>query len=78
MKNPNAIWFQRKGDLFAQVMRIGDGAGNNRYRFEVYREHVYPRWYPYTKTGVLLHTGDAPTLPRAKNAVFKSQTWRTE
>lgn len=67
MKNPNAVWFQRKDRLFAQVMQTGA----NRFSFEVYREHIYPRWYSRPKTGEIVLKGDATTLPLAKKEVLK-------
>jgi len=66
MKNPNAIWFQSKDRLKAQVTRTGE----NRYTFEVWREHVYPRWYPHAKTGEVVLKGNATSLPLAKKEVF--------
>jgi len=71
VQNENAIWFQTKDNLFAQVMRVGDGKGNEKYHYEVYDIHTYPRWYAHPKNGKLVLDGFSSSLSLAKNEVLK-------
>jgi len=68
--NPNAIWFQTSGSLFAQVMRLYSHTKGYFYRYEVYEVYIYPKYYWRPKSGKLIAKGDADTLPLAKKEVF--------
>jgi hypothetical protein len=72
MKNPNAIWFQKKtlktypltheeSALLAQVCLV-----NDQYHFQIYWNGI-----DYRSHGILLHEGQSATLPLAKQQVFQ-------
>lgn len=73
VQNPNAIWFQRQGSFFAQVMRTG----NERYSFELYSLFEYPRWSAHPQSGKLLFKGALPKFSVARKVVLKWLTSKT-
>lgn len=57
----NAIWFQRdeKTDTQGYVTRIGDGAGGEKFKYEI-----------FSPQGTELSDGVVESLPLARQAVF--------
>lgn len=64
----NGVWFQKskEPEITAVVNRVGDGAGNERFQWNIY---AYKEFGPYTDQRLVMR-GYKPTLSEAKDEVL--------